>query len=280
MRCRRTNIILAICFSLLTQVVHADDATKATPQPPQPTAPPEPSGMTPMFDGKTLTGWDGNPQIWSAKDGVIRGETTKENPTKGNTFLIWKNGEPGDFEFRVTYRLDPNKTGAGNSGVQYRSKHLPAGDRVLNDWVLSGYQAEIANVPGKDGFLYNERGPSERHREDKGTPLYLAMVGEKAVIDEDGLSHPVGHLGDRAAIGTAYHVSDWNDYVIIARGNHLQHFINGVQTIDAIDNDPKGVALSGLLGFQIHAGQPMLVEFKNPRIKIYDAPKPDSAKSN
>src|SRR5262249_17373431 len=160
---------------------------------------------------------------------------------------------------------DPEKTGEGNSGVQYRSKHLPTTDKKIpNDWVLTGYQGDIANLPGKDGFLYHERGPSQRHRQDKDKPLYLALVGEKAVIDNDGLSQPVGSLGTKEAIGSTYHKSDWNDYVIIARGNHLQHFINGVQTVDVIDNDPQGAAEKGLIGLQIHAGQPMLVEFKNP----------------
>ncbi len=257
---------------------NAGDATKAAPpETPKPTAPPEPKDMKPTFDGKTLEGWDGDPRLWSAKDGLIRGETTKENSTKGNTFLVWKGAEPGDFDLRLSFRLDPDKTGLGNSGVQYRSKVLPSSDkRATNNWVMSGYQAEIANVPGKDGFLYHEKGPSERHREDKGTPLYLAIVGDKVEIDPDGLSHVVGSVGDRTAIGDTLHKSDWNDYVIIARGNHLQHFINGIQTIDAVDNDPKGALKSGLIGFQIHAGQPMLVEFKNPRIKIYDEAKPET----
>ncbi len=155
----------------------AADAAEA----PKPTAPPEPAGMVSMFDGKTLEGWDGDPKLWSVKDGVIHGETTKETMPKGNTFLIWKGGEPGEFELRLSFRLDPDKTTVeGNSGVQYRSKHITEGAAAKNNWVMGGYQAEIANVPGKDGFLYNEQGPKERHREDKGTPLYLAMVGEKA----------------------------------------------------------------------------------------------------
>ena len=58
--------------------------------------------------------------------------------------------------------------------------------------------------------------------------------------------------------------------MIIARGNHLQHFINGIQTIDCVDNDPKGVALKGLVALQIHNGKPMAVEFKNLRIKQFD----------
>jgi len=74
-------------------------------------------------------------------------------------------------------------------------------------------------------------------------------------------------LGDRAAIGATYKKSDWNDYVIIARGNHLVHYLNGVQTVDVVDNDPQGRLMNGLLALQIHAGPPMVVEFKNVRLK-------------
>ena len=77
----------------------------------------------------------------------------------------------------------------------------------------------------------------------------------------------VGKLGEKEAIGKTYKKSDWNDYVIIARGNHLQQYLNGIQTVDVIDNDPNGRALTGILALQIHAGPPMVVEFKNVRLK-------------
>src|SRR5262245_51765930 len=97
------------------------------------------SGFKPIFNGKSLSGWDGDPKLWSVKDGVIVGETTAENPIKHNTFLIWTNGEVGDFELRCSFRITPNNAkGFANSGIQYRSKVLdPAG------WVLGGYQADM-----------------------------------------------------------------------------------------------------------------------------------------
>ncbi len=108
----------------------------------------------------------------------------KPNPDtkfEGNTFLLWKGGEPGDFDLRLTFRLDPEKTGEGNSGVMYRSQHVTEGSAAKNKWVMGGYQAEIANVPGKDGFLYQERGNSKlRHRADPQKSanelLYMARV--------------------------------------------------------------------------------------------------------
>ena len=91
-------------------------------------------------------GWDGNLDFWSARDGVITGQTTKENPTKGNTFLIWRQGELDDFELRLSFRIV-----GGNSGVQYRSKDL-------GNWVVGGYQADFDAGGRFAGILYDEKG--------------------------------------------------------------------------------------------------------------------------
>jgi hypothetical protein len=226
-------------------------------EPPKPTAPPDPQEMIQLLNGTDLTGWEGDKRLWSFKDGIVRGETTKENPAAGNTFLLWKGGELKDFELRLSFRIK-----GGNSGVQYRSKHLPFKETDQNKWVVSGYQAEVEDTPGKVGFLYHERGRG-----------YLCNVGDKTEIGTDGKPKVVGKLGDKTEIGSTYKKSDWNDYVIIAKGNHLVHYLNGIQTIDLVDNDPKGSALSGILALQIHAGPPMVVEFKNVRLMHLNAGK-------
>src|SRR5579872_3072232 len=75
-----------------------------------------------MFNGEDLTGWDGSPDLWSVKDGAITGQTTAEHPAKENTFLIWTNGMPSNFEMRFSFKLVPgDAAGFANSGVQYRS---------------------------------------------------------------------------------------------------------------------------------------------------------------
>jgi hypothetical protein len=218
---------------------------------PSPAAPAEPADMKPLFNGKDLSDWEGDTRLWTIKDGVIRGETTKEKVAKGNTFLIWRGGELGDFELRLSFKIHN-----GNSGVQYRSKWLDAKPGDENKWVVSGYQAEVEDTPGKVGFLYHEKGRG-----------YINNVGEKVEVGEDGKPKVVGKLGDKDAIGKTYNKTDWNDYVIIAKGNHIQHFLNGYQTVDVTDNDPKGRMLKGILALQIHAGPPMVVEFKNVRLK-------------
>ena len=80
-------------------------------------APPEPKDMKKIFNGKDLTGWDGDPRLWSVKDGAIRGETTKDKKAKGNTFIVWKGGKTKDFELRVSFRCNATN----NSGIQYLS---------------------------------------------------------------------------------------------------------------------------------------------------------------
>ncbi len=101
----------------------------------------------------------------------------------------------------------------------------------------------------------------------QGKKSYLAWVGDKVEIGADGVSKVIGSLGDHDTIAAACKKGQWNDYLIIAKGNHLRHFINGVQTIDVIDNDEKRRATAGILALQIHTGPPMIVEFKDIRIK-------------
>ncbi len=209
-----------------------------------------------IFNGKDLTGWDGDPRLWTVQDGVIRGETTPEKPTKGNTFCIWRGGRLVDFELKMKFRIRN-----GNSGVQYRSKEF-------DKWRITGYQAEVENAQGKVGFLYHEGGRG-----------WLVNVGDFMVIDEKGEKRVVSNVNDQKAIIDAgyYAEKDWNEYHIICQGNHVQHFLNGFQTMELIDNDRvtnpddvkdrKGAIREGVLALQIHAGPPMLVEFRDIRVK-------------
>lgn len=212
-------------------------------------------GFTRIFNGHDLSGWDGNPKFWSVSDGAIVGQTTAENPTKGNTFLIWTNGTTEDFELRLSYKITANNDkGFANSGVQYRSKVLdPA------NWVVGGYQADFEAGNTYSGILYEERMRG-----------ILAERGQKVIVKEtDGktVKDVVGSVGNSAEIQAAIKKDGWNDYVIIAQGNHLQHFINGRLTVDVTDEVEAKAAKSGVLALQLHAGQPMTVQFKQIRIK-------------
>jgi type 1 glutamine amidotransferase len=209
-------------------------------------------GFTDMFNGKDLTGWSGNPELWSVRDGVITGQTTKEKPAAENTFLIWTNGQPGDFEMRCSFRIEANNSvGFANSGVQYRSKVVKP-----SYWVVAGYQADMEAGPNYTGGLYEEKGRG-----------ILASRGQKILIHSDGKLEVTGSLGDAADLQKEIHNGDWNEYVIIAKGNHLQQFINGKQMIDVVDEQSDRAATTGIIALQLHAGQPMTVQFKDLRIK-------------
>jgi type 1 glutamine amidotransferase len=204
-------------------------------------------GFQPIFDGKTLDGWDGNPNFWRVEDGTITGQTTADNPTQGNTFLIWRKGEPGDFELRLKFRIV-----GGNSGIQYRS-------REVEKWVIAGYQADIDSKDQYIGILYEERARG-----------ILAMRGKRVEIDEQGNKADVGTTADEKTILDSIKKEDWNEYAIKAVGNHLVQSINGHVTVDVTDNQASRRAMSGLLALQLHAGPPMLVQFKDILLKRLD----------
>ncbi|GAI53916.1 unnamed protein product, partial [marine sediment metagenome] len=166
-------------------------------------------GFVRIFNGKDLTGWDGDPRLWSVRDGAIRGQTTKENPAYGNTFCIWRGGKLKNFVLKIKFRIHN-----GNSGIQYRSHDL-------GKWRVGGYQAEVENKPGKVGFLYHERGRG-----------WMVNVGDIMVVDKKGNKIVVGKVADRGALIKAgyYKNKGWNEYTIIARGSHLIHILNGYQT--------------------------------------------------
>jgi hypothetical protein len=221
-------------------------------------APSEPAEMQSLFNGKDLSGWDGDPRLWSVKDGVIQGETTPENAAQGNTFLIWKDGRLKDFDFRLSFRM----SASNNSGIQYRSKHI-TDDKVRNAWVVRGYQHELRNeskLPNVAGFIYDEGGKRGR----------ICLVGERVVWKADGKHVEADDLIDDAAFEKLFRLDDWNDVVITARGNQIRHYLNGRQLIEFTDENPELALREGILAVQLHAGKPMWVEFKNLRLKQLD----------
>jgi hypothetical protein len=212
---------------------------------------PEP-GFKSLFNGKDLTGWAGRPNHWSVEEGAITGVTTKENPAQGNNFLIAKDGDQNlvvdDFELRFSYKFTGDW---GNSGLQYRSK-----DR--GKFVVGGYQADFEVGTTYSGILYEE-GMSRG---------IMAERGQKVVWGADGKKQVTGKTEKTSAeIQASIRKNDWNEYVVIAKGNRLQHFINGLQTVEVVDEDPSKQLSSGILAFQIHGGPPMKIQFKNVRIK-------------
>jgi hypothetical protein len=214
-------------------------------------------GFKPIFDGKTLNGWDGNPKFWRAENGAITGQTTATNPAKNNTFLIWRGGRPADFELKLEFRM-PNP-GFANSGVQYRSREEP---QKVGRWVVAGYQADMDGDNQFTGILYDERGRG-----------ILATRGQETVVGEDHRPNLVEQFGDANKLAKVIKSRQWNQYDIIARGNHLVQKINGRLMIDVTDNDPNKRKSAGIIALQIHVGAPMKVQFRNIRLKELSATK-------
>jgi len=202
-------------------------------------------GFTAIFNGSDLTGWTGNADLWSVEDGSITGRTTAENPLKFNTFLIYDKGPVADFELRLDYKISD-----GNSGIQYRSQILDA-----DKFIVGGYQADIDATSKYTGINYEERGRG-----------ILAERGQRVTIATKD-SKTVEDFGDRAELAKKLDPDGWNHYRIVAKGNKLSHYINGALMSEVIDNQVDEAAKFGVLAFQVHQGPPMVVQFKNIRLK-------------
>lgn len=214
------------------------------------------SGFRSLFNGKDLTDWTGNPELWSVEDGAITGKTgdTPKNKLTHNTFLIYTGGSVDDFELRLKYRIV-----AGNSGIQYRSKILEQGEFGP---IVGGYQADFEAGTTYSGILYEERGRG-----------ILAQRGQvtKIVTNSENPKKPtvevLGSVGDTGDIQNVIKSEEWNDYTIIANGNQLTHIINGRVTVSVVDEDTANSAKSGVLALQVHRGPVMTVQFKDIRIR-------------
>ncbi len=196
-----------------------------------------------LFNGKDLTGWDGDPKLWKVEDGVVVGTCSGPDSPANNTFLIWRGGPVKDFELHATVRV----VGDNNSGIQYRSRPLPE----AGQWGITGYQCDIHPALEHTGMTYEEKGRG-----------IFGLNGKDVVVDPEGARWQVA---EREPVKVD--VSQWNEYTIIARGNHLIHKVNGQVTSELIDHEGPKRALEGLLAIQLHRGNANTVQIKDLRLK-------------
>ncbi len=185
-------------------------------------------GFTPLFDGKTLAGWEGNKKVFRVEKGAIVAGSL-ENKVEHNEFLCTTK-EYGDFELRLKAKL----VGKGdNAGVQFRSQRIPKHFEVI------GYQCDMGNAAGKSiwGALYDE---SRRKK-------FLVT-------------------GDHDKLTKVLKPDDFNDLVIRCEGTHIQIWVNGEKTVD-YQEEEKDIALKGKIAVQIHGGEPAQASYKEIRIK-------------
>lgn len=201
-------------------------------------------GFVALFNGRDLSNWDAEPGLWTVQDGIIVGTSEVGRP-KTNSFLIWK-GTVKDFELRATIRV----VGDNNSGLQYRSRRLPE----VTPWTILGYQCDVHPVDVHTAMTYEERGRG-----------IFGYNGVDVVMDPTGQRWQVGERPRVTA-----DLSQWNEFTVIARGNRLEHKVNGRTTSVFIDHDEKNRALSGLIAIQLHAGTPHKTYVKQVLLKTLE----------
>lgn len=220
-------------------------------------------GFVQIFDGKTLNGWEGDPTYWRVENGSLVGEITPATLLKTNSFIIWQGGKPGDFELTCEFRI----TKAGNSGINYRSVQLTEVPHALK-----GYQADIDGAHRYTGQNYEERARTTlAYRGEKVTvkPFENASAQVRDFVKNNAWTERTvtGSLGTSDELKEKIRSEDWNTCRLVVKGNHLQHYINGILMSDVTDDDKVNGKANGLLGVQVHVGPPMKVEYRNIMLK-------------
>ena len=207
--------------------------------------------FSPIFDGKTLEGWKALPEktasAWKVKDGVIHGQ----GEGGGESYLTYTKEELGDFELKLDYRFLSEEA---NSGVQVRSR-LPD-ERSER---LRGYHVDFGHV----GIGHKVLGAWDWHGSSRGDTL--VNRGLSVTIDKEG-KKTTTKLKD-ALTPKDVKKQDWNEVHIVAKGDTMYFKINGKMASQVIDHDPKELIRKGYIGFQLHSGDEMIVQFRNIRVK-------------
>lgn len=247
MRCFCRRLICFSCVFLLCGAVCAAETPKESK------VKADKEGFIPLFNGKDLSGWEGNKDIWRVENGCIVGETEAEGPKKisKNTFLILKDKEFENFVIRFEYRL----TKGGNSGVQFRSwiekEDVP--------YRVAGYQSDFDGNNDHTGIFYGE-----------GFRGILSHRGQEAEIGPDHQSKMIKQFAPSEELKKHIKIEDWNEYEISVNDFTFTNKINGYIMSLCTDNDKEMRRKTGILAIQAHVGPPMKVEIKNLRIKVIE----------
>ncbi|WP_414663530.1 PVC-type heme-binding CxxCH protein [Horticoccus sp. 23ND18S-11] len=196
-----------------------------------------------IFDGRTLAGWEGNPQSWRVEDGAITGTIAAGQRLAKNEFIYWK-GAVADFELTAEFRLSGDPS--ANSGIMFRA-------RKGADGHAAGYQADMDQGAVWLGRIYDEHGRK-----------LLVERGDRVSIAPDGRrwSEKFGEPADFLALPKP--AGGWNTYRILASASHVEVWINGTRVSVLDDHQTNEADLSGLIALQLHSGPgPVKVQFRN-----------------
>ncbi|HEY3841228.1 MAG TPA: DUF1080 domain-containing protein [Bryobacteraceae bacterium] len=217
-------------------------------------------GWTQMFDGKTLNGWDGNPEVWKVVDGTIGcGFSSPEGTRNPGGFIAWKGGDIADFELKLEIKLEG---ATADSGIEYRAWPTAGGGGrgsaaapapPANPWNLGGYQFDF-NFPG----TFN--GNVAAGASNRGT---IAYRGQIVRAEEGKRPRQIGTVGKFEELGGYFKVADWNQIHMIASGHTFTQFINGRLMSMLIDEDSTKFRPKGLIGLQCAGTGTMRIAFRN-----------------
>lgn len=270
----------AVCVSsTLAQQPAPAPATASRFVQPEPINFDDHEGWTQIFDGKSLTGWDGPSEVWHVEDGSIVGISSDEHPS-GTTNIIWRGGEVGNFRLKVEMKLEGK---GANGGIQYRSESIPPAlrktppDRLAQmtaeqkqrmekneallqkhaKWNLTGYQGD---------FDYNNRYTGQLYEQDSSRGI-IAWRGQMVATEPNQKPRLLGTLGSSDELKSYIKPGEWNQVEIIADGNTLIHIVNGHVMAMLIDTDPKFYKAKGLLAFEIEGGGDVKISHRNVWLK-------------
>ncbi len=276
--------VAPLVIATQTTVLNAQQAAPRS-APPSRFVQPEPinfndhAGWTQIFDGKTLNGWDGPPDVWHVEGGSIVGESSTEHPS-GTTNIIWRGGAPGNFELKLEMKLE----GSGaNGGVQYRSDNTPPKPRQISSealaqmapeqkrrmeqddalaqrhakWNLTGYQAD---------FDFNNRYTGQLY--EQGTSRGIIAWRGQVVATEPGKKPTLmSVLGTPEELKSFVKPGEWNQVQIIADGSTLVNIINGHVMSILVDTDPKFSQVKGLIALEIEGGGNLKISHRDIWLK-------------
>jgi Domain of Unknown Function (DUF1080) len=232
-------------------------------------------GWTQIFDGKTLKNWDGDETVWRVEDGAIVGESSPEHPS-GTTNIIWRGGEPANFELKLEMKLEGD---GANGGIQYRSVHvepkldpLPADltpqqhqqkqqqqdlDKKHAKWNIFGYQADFDFDNKYTGQLYEQSSP-------RGI---VAWRGQVVATEAGKKPTLLAILASSDALKSVIKPGEWNQVEIIAEGNMLTHIINGHIMAILLDTDPEFSRAKGVIALEIEGSGNLKIRHRNIWLK-------------
>ncbi len=207
-----------------------------------------------LFNGRDLTGWSGLKEFWTVQDGALTMKTTPENHPKVFTALVW-NGVVKDFDFSCKFRfLSADSKAWRISGIQFRGR--------MNDPVkfgVAGYSAELDYDWRFTGALVEKSA--------RGLP---GKRGEKLILKDSGnplkpAAEVIDAFGSPDDVGRRIRRDDWSEYRIVAAGRHVQIFVNGLPTMEVIDETAEAPK-SGLLGLSNFYNSVMTLQFKDMQL--------------